>query len=100
GNRQLAVGERASNKQARHQQRGCDGPEDEGSRDVHAPGLRAPVSAFGARTSTLLPSWSLSMPSTTTSSFGARPRAIEALSPSVMPTATGRTSAVWLGFTT
>ena len=77
-NGQLAVGNEPRQKNARHQERGRNRPQNERPRRTHEvrpPGMPGTLAgtAVSGRTVTLLPSSSLSWPSVTTRSPGARP---------------------------
>src|SRR5262249_3631395 len=91
----LSISHKARQKDCRHQQRCGNRPQDEWSRRAHSPSPGPPGPEV---TCTLLPARSLSTPSTTTGSPSDTPLSIEAVSPSMVPTFTCRTSTVWSGF--
>ena len=85
--RQQAIGDDAEDEDARHDQRGHDGPPDE---ELGAHAL----------TSTRAPGTSRSWPSVTTRSPAERPLVITVSRPSISPGVTGRDSTVRSGLTT
>ena len=96
---QLLVSGEAGQKNGNHEQRRRHRPDDEGPGEVQEP-LRFPLPAPWPFNSTFVPSRSLSAPSTTTSSPGARPLLIAASPPCISATVTALISAVPSGLTT
>ena len=92
-NGKLPVGDDAGEQQARHQERGRDRPEDEGTRRAQE-GLGEALRSPAFRATTFDPFWSLSTPSTTTTSPAATPRVTTAARPLEEPTSTGRMATV------